>query len=127
MELYNLGKFLFLIYLVYFFKAGGWPTLSPLTLCACFANWRALKPPRHDPLQPPPPRTPGFCAEPLTRAHVRLLGPCFKFIFGCTGSFAAGSPSLIPASGGYFSLQCMDFSLQWLLLLGSRGSRAQPQ
>ena len=31
--------------------------------------------------------------------------------------------SLVVASGGYSSLQCMDFSLWWLLLLRSMGSR----
>ena len=31
--------------------------------------------------------------------------------------------SLVAASGGYFSLGCTGFSLQWLLLLRSTGSR----
>ena len=31
--------------------------------------------------------------------------------------------SLVAASGGYSSLQCVGFSLQWLLLLRSTGSR----
>ena len=31
--------------------------------------------------------------------------------------------SLVAASGGYSSLQCGRFSLQWLLLLRSTGSR----
>ena len=31
--------------------------------------------------------------------------------------------SLVPASGGYSSLRCAGFSLQWLLLLRSTGSR----
>ena len=31
--------------------------------------------------------------------------------------------SLVAASGGYSSLQCASFSLQWLLLLWSTGSR----
>ena len=31
--------------------------------------------------------------------------------------------SLVVVSGGYSSLQCADFSLQWLLLLQSMGSR----
>ena len=30
--------------------------------------------------------------------------------------------SLVAASGGYSSLQCVSFSLQWLLFLGSTGS-----
>ena len=32
--------------------------------------------------------------------------------------------SLVVASGGYSSLQCAGFSLQWLLLLRSMGPRA---
>ena len=31
--------------------------------------------------------------------------------------------SLVAASGGYSSLRCAGFSLRWLLLLRSRGSR----
>ena len=45
------------------------------------------------------------------------------FIFGCVGSVAARGLSLVAASRGYFSLQCTGFSLQWLLLLRSTGSR----
>ena len=46
------------------------------------------------------------------------------FIFGCVGSslLQAGS-SLVAESGGYSLLQCLDFSLRWLLLLQSTGSR----
>ena len=36
---------------------------------------------------------------------------------------AAHGLSLVTASGGYSSLQCAGFSLQWLLLLRSTGSR----
>ena len=36
---------------------------------------------------------------------------------------AARGLSLVVASGGYSSLQCMGFSLRWLLLLCSTGSR----
>ena len=36
---------------------------------------------------------------------------------------AACRLSLVVASGGYSSLQCTDFSLRWLLLLRSTGSR----
>ena len=35
--------------------------------------------------------------------------------------------SLVAVSRGYSSLQCTGFSLQWLLLLRSTGSRAQAQ
>ena len=37
--------------------------------------------------------------------------------------FAAYGLSLVVASGGYSSLRCMGFSLQWILLLRSMGSR----
>ena len=45
--------------------------------------------------------------------------------FGCVGSslLHAGF-SLVAASGGYSSLQCTGFSLQWLLLLQNTGSRS---
>ena len=35
--------------------------------------------------------------------------------------------SLVVASGGFSSVQCMDFSFQWLLLFQSLGSRAWDQ
>ena len=38
---------------------------------------------------------------------------------------AALGLSPVEASGGYSSLQCSGFSLRWLLLLGSTGSRAR--
>ena len=50
----------------------------------------------------------------------------FKFIFNfwlCWVFVAARGLSLVAASGGYSSLQCAGFSLQWLLLLQSMGSR----
>ena len=54
----------------------------------------------------------------------------YKFIYllGCVGSslLCAGF-SLVAASGGYSSLQCVGFSLWWLLLLWNTGSRAQAQ
>ena len=37
--------------------------------------------------------------------------------------FAVHGLSLVAASGGYSSLWCKAFSLQWLLLLRSTGSR----
>ena len=37
---------------------------------------------------------------------------------------AAHGLSLVAASGGYSLLWCIGFSLQWLLLLRSTGSRA---
>ena len=49
----------------------------------------------------------------------------YLFIFGgCVWVFiAAHGLSLVAASGGYSSLRCTDFSLRWLLLLWSTGSR----
>ena len=41
----------------------------------------------------------------------------------CWVFVAARRLSLVVASGGYSSLRCMGFSLQWLLLLRSTGSR----
>ena len=41
------------------------------------------------------------------------------FIFGCVGS----SLLRVAASGGYSLLQCAGFSLRWLLLWWSTGSR----
>ena len=49
---------------------------------------------------------------------------CFCFCFGCVGSsLLCMGFSLVVASGGYSSLRCVGFSLQWLLLLQSMGSR----
>ena len=47
-----------------------------------------------------------------------------NFFFGCVGSslLSAGF-SLVAESRGYSSLWCAGFSLWWLLLLQSRGSR----
>ena len=62
-----------------------------------------------------------------------LKRPCkgqlffFKFIFIYFWLHwvfvAAHGLSLVAASGDYSSLQCTSFSLQWLLLLQSMGSR----
>ena len=43
--------------------------------------------------------------------------------FGCVGSSLLCRLSLVVASGGYSSLRCAGFSLLWLLLLRSTGSR----
>ena len=45
------------------------------------------------------------------------------FIFGCVGSLLLCGLSLVAVSGGYSSLWCVGFSLSWLLLLRSMGSR----
>ena len=48
----------------------------------------------------------------------------YLFIFGCIGSLLLCMGfSLVAVSRGYSSLQCTGFSLQWLLLLRSMGSR----
>ena len=49
----------------------------------------------------------------------------FIYLFiSCFGFFvAACGLSLVVASGGYCSLRCVGFSLWWLLLLWSTGSR----
>ena len=48
----------------------------------------------------------------------------FIFIFGCIwSSLLRAGFSLVAASRGYSSLRRADFSLQWLLLLQSMGSR----
>ena len=51
-----------------------------------------------------------------------LILSIYLFI-GCVGSSLLCVGSLAVASRGYFSLQCAGFSLQWLLLLQSTGSR----
>ena len=45
------------------------------------------------------------------------------FIFGCIASSLLHGLSIVVASGGYSSLWCVGFSLRWLLLLWSMGSR----
>ena len=46
----------------------------------------------------------------------------YLFIFGCAGSsLLCVGTSLVAVSGGYYLLQCMDFSLQWFLLFAEHG------
>ena len=45
------------------------------------------------------------------------------YVWLCQVFIAARGLSLVAASGGYSSLRCVGFSLQWLLLLQSTGSR----
>ena len=55
-----------------------------------------------------------------------LINLFYLFIYYfwlCWVFVAAFGLSLVAASGGYFSLQCSGFALQWLLLLRSTGSR----
>ena len=50
------------------------------------------------------------------------------FIFVCTGCLLLCAWAFSSCGeGGYSSLQCAGFSLQWLLLLQSMGSRVQAQ
>ena len=52
-----------------------------------------------------------------------FLNLFFIYFWLCWVFVAACGLSLVVASGGCSSLQCMGFSLQWLLLLRSTGSR----
>ena len=62
--------------------------------------------------------------NPRTYGHLiffkKLIYFILLFVFGCNGSLLL---SLVAASGGYSSLWCTGFSLQWLLLLRSMVSR----
>ena len=48
---------------------------------------------------------------------------CFLNFWLCWVVIAVGRLSLVAVSRGYSSLQCVGFSLRWLLLLWSTGSR----
>ena len=77
-----------------------------------------------------------FTFRPLTlckAGSVLLLSPVshlwtyrsmfiYYFIFGCAGLSLLCGLSLVVGCGGYSSLQCVGFSLRWLLLLRSMGS-----
>ena len=53
-----------------------------------------------------------------------LIDFIYLFIFGCVeSSVTVRGLSLVAASRGYSSLRCEGFSLRWLLLLPSTGSR----
>ena len=47
----------------------------------------------------------------------------FIYLWLCWVFLAACGLSLVAASGGYSSLRCVGFSLRWLLLFQSTGSR----
>ena len=51
------------------------------------------------------------------------LGEVFFFVCLCWVFVVVCGLSLVETSGGYSSLQCMGFLLQWLLSLQSTGSR----
>ena len=52
-----------------------------------------------------------------------FLNKFIYFFWLCWVFIAARGLSLVAASGGYSLLRCAGFSLQWLLLLQSMGSR----
>ena len=52
-----------------------------------------------------------------------FLFSLFVYLWLCWVFVAAHGLSLVAASRGYSSLWCVGFSLQWLLLLQSTGSR----
>ena len=63
----------------------------------------------------------GFTAMILVFLKNKFI---YLFIFACVGSLLLRAGfSLVAASGGYFSLRRAGFSLRWLLLLQSTGSR----
>ena len=57
------------------------------------------------------------CGSPSSPFYLK------NFFWLCCVFVAARGLSLVAASGGYSSLWCMGFSLRWLLLLRSTGSR----
>ena len=61
------------------------------------------------------------CLLTVKSAIILITVPFIFFYFWLHWVFvAAHRLSLVVASGGYSLLQCVGFSLQWLLLLGSR-------
>ena len=61
--------------------------------------------------------------EPRSCPFIIFLYKFFFFFWLCWVFVAARGLSLVAASRGYSSLWCMGFSLWWLLLLWSTGSR----
>ena len=74
------------------------------------------------------PFSPPFFQLPVSSSATEemslILFEANLFSFGCAGSSLLWGLFSIMASRSYSSLQCMGFSLQWLLLLPMRGSRA---
>ena len=56
--------------------------------------------------------------QPFIYLFIYLFNLLLPWVF-----VAVSGLSLVVASGGYSSLRCAGFSLQWLLLLQSTGSR----
>ena len=121
MTLESCGVFLFFFCFSLFFQGGWVADIITAHLCAHFSDQCDLKPPpRPQARSAPTPNSP--LAWLLCRAPDLLMcqtpWSMFQIYFWLRWVFvAAGSPSLIPASGAYFSLQGMDL-LQWRLLLG---------
>ena len=67
-----------------------------------------------------------FC-QVLPRGPLSLFKNKFIYLWLRWVFVAACGLSLVAASGGYSSLWCAGFSLRWLLLLQSTGSRAVAQ
>ena len=72
------------------------------------------------------------CPDPQPESHLdevvsvlsELKAPSASFFFfGCTASSLLRGLSLVGASGDYSSMWCAGFSLRWLLLVWSTGSR----
>ena len=63
----------------------------------------------------------GYRLSPLKGIVIVLF--IYLFIWPHWVFVVAHGLSLVVVSGGYSSLQCAGFSLQWLLLLRSMGSR----
>ena len=65
----------------------------------------------------------GFEILCQTASGIRLFFSFFIYLVLCWVFVAARGLSLVAVSGGYSLLRCAGFSLQWLLLLRSMGSR----
>ena len=61
--------------------------------------------------------------QPLLFVDFLKIIYLFIYFWLCWVFIAAHGLSLVAASRGYSSLRCGGFSLRWLLLLGSMGSR----
>ena len=75
----------------------------------------------------PPPNTfrKNMGVMDLCQSHLKAMIYFILFIYFwlCWVFVAEGGLSLVAVSGGYSSSWCMGFSLRWLLLLRSTGSR----
>ena len=64
-----------------------------------------------------------ICLESFLKNIYLFIYCLFIYFWLCWVFVAAHGLSLVVASGGYSLLRCVGFSLQWLLLLQSTGSR----